>query len=143
MLAAWLEKDYVRTWFEDAGDWLREIDGRNDTFAWIRHFIAMDGAVPLGFCQMYDCHDAGESWYEVSGRGDTYSIDYLIGREEYLGKGYGKAIVRCLTGILESEGNARRIIVQPERENGASVHVLLANGYGYDEKAGYYVRWLR
>ena len=59
----------------------------------------MDEKTPVGFCQYYDCYDANdmEIWYEVVKRGNTFSIDYLVGNESYLGKGYGKAIVKLLT----------------------------------------------
>lgn len=142
LLTKWLHRDYVRTWFHDPEDWLDEIRGRHDRFAWLHHFIVMADKIPIGFCQYYDCFEAPEDWYTVTQGGDTYSIDYLIGNEDYLGKGYGKAIIRLLTSIVQERERARRIIVQPERENLASSHVLLANGYLYDDAKGFYYRTL-
>lgn len=83
-----------------------------------------------------------EDWYKVEKRGDTFSIDYLIGNEAYLGKGYGKALVKLLTETIRKNERAKRIIVQPEKENGPSNHVLLANGYVFDEQKDYYVKLL-
>jgi hypothetical protein len=70
LLTKWLNKDYILKWYHDTDDWLREINGRNDEFSWIHHFIAMDGETPAGFCQYYDCCDANdmENWYEVTKR---------------------------------------------------------------------------
>ena len=144
MLAGWLNKPYILTWYHDADEWLTEINGRLSVYAWLHHFIVMEGDTPIGFCQYYDCYDAREleDWYHVTRRGDTYSIDYLIGDEAYLGKGYGKSLIALLTDTIRQKEGARRIIVQPDRANHASNHVLMANGYLYDEQMEYYCKLL-
>jgi RimJ/RimL family protein N-acetyltransferase len=63
----------------------------------------------------------------------VYSIDYFIGHENYLGKGYGKELVRLLTDTLFILG-AREIIVDPDKENAWSNSVLRTNGYIYSEE---------
>ncbi len=83
-----------------------------------------------------------EDWYRVDRRGDTFSIDYLIGNESYLGKGYGKAVVRLITDTVKTREKANRIIVQPEKDNHLSVHVLMANGYIFDERHEDYYKLL-
>lgn len=145
LLTLWLNKEYILKWYHDADEWLAEINERNGAYSWIHHFIVMDSETPIGFCQYYDCYDANsmEDWYDVTKPGDTFSIDYLIGDDAYLGKGYGKAIIRLLTDTIQTEENAGRIIVQPESENHASNHVLLANGYVYDEELKYYSKSLK
>ena len=145
LLAEWLHKDYILKWYHNADDWLREINGRNDAFNWIHHFIVVDEETPVGFCQYYDCYDANdmEEWYEVKQRGDTFSIDYLIGNECYLHKGYGKAIVKLLTKTVWQQEQANQIIVQPDEDNHASNRVLVVNGYVYDESKNYYCKRFR
>ena len=140
LLATWLHKEYIVKWYHDPDDWLAEINGRHDTYLWIHHYIVMDGETAIGFCQYYDCYDANdmEDWYEVTERGDTFSIDYLIGDESYLGKGYGKAIVNLLTETIWQKEHAKQIIVQPDEDNHASNRVLMANGYVYDKSKNYY-----
>ena len=144
LLTAWLNKDYVFKWYQDTDAWLTEIKERDGAYSWIRHFIVMESVTAIGFCQYYDCYHARdlEDWYSVTSPGDTFSIDYLIGDETYLGKGYGKALVRVLSDTIQKAETAKRIIVQPETENHASNHVLLANGYVYDEKKKYYCKSL-
>ena len=144
MFTSWLHKDYILKWYREPEGWLTEINGRHDEYNWIHHFIVMDGEVPIGFCQYYDCADAKdlEDWYTVDLRGDTCSIDYLIGDEEYLGKGYGKEIIRLLTEHVKNTEKAREIIVQPDEDNKASNGVLLANGYLFDEQKKYYYKLL-
>ena len=145
LLAEWFKKDYILKWYHDAADWLHEIRERNNKFAWIHHFVVMEGQTPIGFCQYYDCYDANdmEDWYSVTQRGNTYSMDYLIGNEAYLGKGYGKSIVKLLTDTIQHKEQARQIIVQPEQDNHSSNHVLVANGYTYDTQREYYYKLLR
>jgi RimJ/RimL family protein N-acetyltransferase len=145
LLTFWLHKEYILKWYHDSDEWLAEINQRHGACSWIHHFIVMDDKTPIGFCQYYDCYDANgmEDWYDITLPGTTFSIDYLIGNENYLGKGYGKAIVRLLSDTIKMVENGERIIVQPEAENLASCHVLTANGYVYDEKQKYYCKSLR
>jgi len=144
LLTSWLNKDYILKWYHDADDWLAEINERHGAYSWIRHFIVMDTITPIGFCQYYDCYNARdmEDWYSVTTPGDTFSIDYLIGDEAYLGKGCGKAIVRILSDTIQTMESAKQIIVQPEIGNHASNHVLMANGYVYDQQRKYYCKTL-
>jgi RimJ/RimL family protein N-acetyltransferase len=133
LFSRWLEQDYIRKWYTDPEDWLHEVSHRQDEFCWLYHFIVtLDGAA-IGFCQYYDCYHANtlEDWYEVTTPGETYSIDYLIGEPAYVGKGYGKEIVRQLTEMVRATG-VKEIIVNPEAENQPSNHVLLANGFIYE-----------
>lgn len=140
MFTEWLCKDYILKWYHDPEDWLAEINGRYEEYAWIHHFIVMCNEKPIGFCQYYDCYNAKdlEDWYVITQPSDTYSIDYLIGNEDYLNKGYGKEIVRILTEHIKDTENACQIIVQPDDNNHASNGVLLANGYMYDKQKKYY-----
>ncbi len=137
-LDIWLHKPYILKWYEDPNAWLDEIGQRNGKFSFIRHFIVMDGGQPVGFCQYYDCIEAGQDWYSVSVRGETYSIDYLIGEEPYLHKGNGKRIIRLLIEAIRTHTQAKEIIAQPEEENLPSCKVLLSCGFVYDATAGYY-----
>lgn len=145
LLTSWLNKDYILRWYHDPADWLAEINGRHRDFAWIHHFIVTDGEASIGFCQYYDCFDTGdmEDWYSVTSPGCTFSIDYLIGDEAYLGKGCGKAVVALLTKTIRQTTNAKHIIVQPDTENLPSNHVLLANGFVYDEQNKYHCKTLK
>lgn len=145
MFTSWLHKDHVLKWYQNPEDWLAEINGRYDEYAWIHHFIVEDSETAIGFCQYYDCYDAKdlEDWYIITQPGDMCSIDYLIGNVEYLGKGYGKEIVRVLTEYIKDTENPREIVVQPDGDNNASNGVLLANDYVYDKEKKYYRKLLK
>jgi len=142
-VSSWLNKNYILKWYNDPDEWLHEIKERHGVFWWIKHFIVLDGETPIGFCQYYDCYYAKEDWYSVNKPNDTYSINYFIGEESYLRKGYGKAIVDLLTRTIIANEKVRRIIVKPDKDNIASNRVLLSNDYVYDEQSGYYCRLLR
>ncbi|WP_019851183.1 hypothetical protein [Desulfitobacterium sp. PCE1] len=60
LLEKWLNKPYILRWYEDPAAWIDEIEQRNGSFAFINHFIVMDGSRSIGFCQYYDCYKAGE-----------------------------------------------------------------------------------
>jgi RimJ/RimL family protein N-acetyltransferase len=137
----WLNKPYIQKWYDPIDEWLEEVENCDGTFSWISHFIVMFEDVPIGFCQYYDCFDSQnfEDWNgrKFENRGEVYSIDYLIGNENYLGKGYGKELVRLLTDMVFALG-AKEIIVDPDKENVNSNGVLLANRYHFDKLNGYY-----
>lgn len=144
-IEVWLKKEHILKWFHDTEDWLDEIKGRNDNYSWINHFIVMYNDKVIGFCQYYDCYNAKEleDWYAVKEKRHIFSIDYLIGEESYLGKGFGKEIIKMLTRLIEVEEKASKIVVQPDRDNYASNGVLVANGYIYDEELKYYYKNLK
>ncbi len=142
LVSQWLQKDYVLKWYNDADEWLNEIKERNATFSFLHHFIVSADDKPIGFCQYYDCFDAKEEWYEVDESGKIYSIDYLIGEEQYLRKGYAKEIIKRLTEKIKSNNKPEKIIVQPENENIASCKALLSSGFVYEEEKKYYLLML-
>lgn len=132
LLAKWLNKDYILKWYNDADEWLKEIRERNGEFGFLHHFIVMKNNKPIGFGQYYDCFDVQEEWYIIERPDRMYSIDYLIGEEEYLGKGYGKEIVRLLMDEIYNLSPEAEIVVQPDNDNIPSCKALLANGFVYD-----------
>ena len=137
LLTVWLNKDYILKWYHDADELLKEIKERNGEFSFLNHFIVLAGDKPIGFCQYYDCYYAQEEWYSINNPNEIFSIDYLIGEEEYLGKGYGKKIVKMLIDKISKQQSAE-IVVQPDNENTASCKALLANGFIYDEGKEYF-----
>lgn len=136
----WLMKPYVKQWFEDSEDWMQEIEERNTTFSWIHHFIVLWGEKPIGFCQYYKCIDAMEDWYGDTDLLGTYSIDYMIGEEDYLGKGIGKALIVLLTNRVFSLPECKRIIVHVDKENDRSRNTLLRSGYNHNEVYDFYIK---
>lgn len=141
----WLNQDHVKKWFEipEQGvyiaDWLNEVSKRNREFSWIHYFMVQLHDFPVGFALYYDCWDAKEEWYEVSIKGEVYSMDYLIGEPCYTGKGYGKEMIRLLIDKIKLNSTAKSIIVQPDVKNHSSCGVLLSNGFVFDKAKNYFI----
>lgn len=138
----WLKKDHVKKWYTEPEDWVAEVTLRDSIFSWITHFIVEWEEKPIGFGQFYKCLDANEACYANIPQTGTYSIDYLIGETDFLGKGYGKKTVQLLTEMIFRFSDSKRIVVQPEPENRGSCKALLANGYVFDEDSGVYQKLL-
>lgn len=138
LIEKWLHQDYILKWYHEPEEWIREIKERKEDFSFLNHFIVYDGKKPFAFCQYYDCFYAQEEWYSIDSAEHTFSIDYLIGDEKYLGKGYGKLIVKILIEKIKNHKDAKRIIVQPERENVPSCKSLQANKFIYNNETQYY-----
>jgi RimJ/RimL family protein N-acetyltransferase len=139
LLEVWLRKERILKWFHDTEDWLSEVRQRDGAFGWIRYFIVTAGARPVGFCLWYDCFDAQEDWYSVARLGEMFSLDYLIGEDDFLGKGHGKAIVAAMVERIRRHCQTAEIVVQPELENKLSCGVLLANGFVFDGEKKYFI----
>ncbi len=140
-----LNNDHVKKWFEipEHGvfltDWLNEVTQRDGEYSWINYFILESDSQPIGFALYYDCWDAKEEWYDIPAKGETYSIDYLIGDARNTGKGYGKEMIRLLIDKIKQNTTAKNIIVQPDNENHASCGVLLSNGFIFDKEKNYFI----
>ena len=141
LIKQWLQKDYIKKWYDPVTDWINELKNRNGEYSFIKHFIVKNNFEKIGFCQYYDCFVAKELWYQVNKQNYTFSIDYLIGDENYLDKGYGKKIIRQLINKIKIEGG-KEIIVQPDEENILSNKVLLANGFTYKQNEKYFYKKL-
>lgn len=132
MFQKWLYSEHVAKWYTEPMDWLYEISKRDKEYSWIKHFVVETEGVPIGFCQYYDYALSGETWHGNMDVKDTYSIDYLIGETNYLGRGFGKSIVLHLLNEIRKKTAAKKIIVQPEVGNKASRNTLLSAGFLYD-----------
>lgn len=134
----WLDKEYIRKWFGEKEDWLDEINGRNDKYSFLKHFIVSYNSKKIGYCLYADCfflkdleeegHDFNGLYGDVPEENHTYEIGYLIGEEEYLNQGIGKIIIQKLEEkIIEIGG--KEIAADPVEENIISIKVLLSNGF--------------
>lgn len=139
LFAKWLYTPHVARWYHEPEDWLNEIKNRHSEFSWVHHFIVESNDKPIGFCQYYEYKNGGETWHGDIDMEGTYSIDYMIGEANYLGKGLGKQIIKSLIDKISLCDNAKRIIVQPEPENMKSCGTLLSCDFTFDEQNELYV----
>ncbi len=132
----WLYGERVRKWFTDPEEWLREIRERGGEFSFIRHFIASIDDTPFAFCQLYPCASANEEEYAMYPREGTYSLDYMIGDDDFVGRGLGKAIVRALVDRVFTLPDARLIVAKPDADNAPSRATLESCGFTLDPQTG-------
>lgn len=137
VFSRWLDKEYIYKWFcpdahEQREDWLKEINGRNDEYSFMKHFIVYHENKKIGFCLYFDCYYLQEYTWETYGITPdvnfAYEIGYLIGEEEYLNKGIGKIIVKKLEEKI-SEIGGKEIFADPGPDNLASIKTLLSNDF--------------
>ena len=144
LIKIWLQQDYVAKWFGDAEDWLVEIKGRNEEFSFIHHFIVQDNQTPIGFVQYYEYNKILSETDEKQPVG-TFGIDYMIGNQNFLGKGLGNTLVRLICQQVAGENpEAVYIVADPtiekEERNVVSIRVLENYGFKFDDKSGLYIK---
>ena len=126
IMGAWLAQDYIRKFWGDPQDWIKEIS-ENISADWVKYFI-VECNEPIGFLQYYETDKAPQGEWSAEPIG-TVGIDYLIGDIEYLGKGYGSKIIRLLTGLIKSKNVYDYIVADPIVENISSIKALENNGF--------------
>lgn len=136
----WMHKDFIIKWYTNPDEWINEMRQRFTKYLYIKHFIVTDYDRPIGFCQYYNCLAAEEDWYGDIPLDGTYSIDYLIGEEDYLKKGMGKQIINLLVEKVFSLPDSKRIIVSPDSENTSSRKTLESNDFVFDKKNDLFIR---
>ena len=138
LFSKWLDKDYIYKWLCPTGEehreaWMDEVNNRNTKYPYMKHFIVYYGEKPIGFCLYMDCCFDKEYIPEhygiaVDTEAAVFEIGYLIGEEDYLGKGFGKMIIQKLEEkIIELGG--KEILADPGEENIISIKTLLSNGF--------------
>jgi len=127
VLRNWLSKGYIRDYFGEPDIWLQEINLNLCDSSWIHYYIAEE-MIPIGFFQYYDTDKApiGEWSNEPTG---TAGIDFLIGEESFLNKGYGVELLKIIIDEIKLKGYYKFIIADPDLRNAASVKVLEKCGF--------------
>ena len=138
IFSKWLAKEYIYKWFCPDGEehkmaWLDEVNNRNTQYHYMKYFIVYYNDKAIGFCLYLDCYFEKEYMQEhygktVDEKGIVFEIGYLIGEEEYLGKGIGKIIVKKLIEKIAEIGG-KEILADPDEANILSIRTLLSNGF--------------
>lgn len=129
IMETWLNKDHVKQFYGDSKEWMDEIsENLNIQDNWACYFIVEFDRKPIGFAQYYDTHKAPEGNWSAAPL-ETAGIDYMIGEEEFLGKGLGTKVVRAIVDQVCLLNQYSHIIADPISENVASIAVLTKNGF--------------
>lgn len=127
LLGEWLYKGFVRDYFGEPDEWLREISLNLNDSTWVQYYIVED-MIPIGFFQYYDTDKAPKGDWSNEPAG-TAGIDFLIGEESFLNKGYGSKIIKNIVSEIKLKGKHKVIIADPDQRNVASVKVLEKCGF--------------
>ncbi|GCF92582.1 N-acetyltransferase [Enterococcus florum] len=146
LVETWLHKNHVKRWYEiphmgiTIDDWMTEISERNEEFSWLTYLIATWQGQPIGMCQYYRCSDSDEEDFGTLPLAGSYGIDYLIGEETYLAKGFGKKVIDQLVIRIMQLPDAQRVTADIGPNNFASRNALLSCGFTLlDAERGRYV----
>ncbi len=91
---------------------------------------------PIGFVQYYETDKAPVGIWSKEPLG-TVGIDYLIGEEAFLHKGFGSTIIKNTVVLIRKTEKYEYIVADPDLKNIASVTVLVNNGF-IKQKNGLY-----
>ena len=129
LLKAWLNKDYVKQFYGNPQEWIDEVtENLHLIDCWAYYYIAEFEGNPIGFVQSYDTHKAPQGdWSDTPPY--TIGIDYMIGEEDFIGKGLGTVLVQTIINKIKSQNRFSHIIADPIPENTASIAVLTRNGF--------------
>lgn len=140
LLSTWLNKDYIKKWYGDPEEWLAEIKNETGEFDWLNHYIVIHENIPMGFCQYYDCQKTPEGFEWDNEPPGTFAVDYLIGEEAYLKKGFGSIIIQKLCSLVGEREAVKQFVADPVPENVDSIKLLEKNGFVLDSATGLYKR---
>lgn len=135
LIEVWLNKAHVKRWYEiphmgiTIDDWMCEIKERNGKFKWLTYLIATWQGQPIGLCQYYKCEDSVDEDFAALPLAGSYGIDYMIGEEDFIGKGLGKGMITLLVKKIFSFPDAQRVTADIDEDNKASEKALLSCGF--------------
>ena len=136
LMVEWLKKAHVHEWFashkEITEAFVDYVFINGDKF--IQRWIFQINGEDIGYIQNYfyeDDKDISERYInEIGAKSGSATLDFFIGDEEYVHKGYGKFIVKqFIKEKIFSDARCKNIIVGPRTKNLASIKTLEANGF--------------
>lgn len=122
----WCQNKYVYEWFEQRKLSYDEIvnkyrskleNGKQDLY-----IITLDNK-DIGFVQIYKFED------DINMGIDAYEYDVFIGEENYIGKGFGKEIVKNINDFIYEKYKTHDIIIRPFKRNIRAVKCYLKCGF--------------
>ena len=139
----WLDKSHVKEFWdnspEHAQDILSFMKGRQEDSQYYNgifdYWVGFFEGVPYCLCMTSEVvvdSDIPEAWVpHISQTGKTFSIDFMIGNEAYLGKGFAAPTLKEFTQFIcqEVEPDVDTFIIDPAENNPRAKHVYATAGF--------------
>ncbi len=129
-LHAWVHVPHVKKWWcSDALPWDQFVKKYSKFLqpSTIWGYIIHVDERPIGFIQAHDASEAdSEGNSEPAG---TYGMDLYIADIDYIGKGYGTAILRQFIEKLKQEHPVKKFIIDPDVHNIAAIKTYSKVGF--------------
>lgn len=133
LFAEWLAKPHVHKWWHEPGTVefvAKEYGACTDGDFTTRVYVVQDGLQPIGIIQSFMLESYPETANLLKTPG-AFSIDYLIGDEDYVGHGYGTRMIRVFIDRLARHlyPDATGVATSAEIGNLASLGALRKAGF--------------
>lgn len=145
MIFEWLKQDFIREFWDNTqahkDDIVNFIEGRKtpSTYADGKYvyWLAKVGNEPFAMLmtiQETQEDDIGEEKLSrLSITGNSYSLDYMIGNRNFLGKGYGAKTLSEFVDYFRAHVDPKAVtfIIDPSVDNPRAKHVYMKAGFEY------------
>ncbi|MCS5712843.1 GNAT family N-acetyltransferase [Candidatus Berkiella aquae] len=129
VLHQWLQNKHVREFWDDGDRTLDQVKNHYKPAEGIKRYIFYIGDQPAGYFQSYLVDEENE--YCSFLMKNTLGVDFFIGNEDLLNKGYAIHVLSCF--IKEYCEETDRILVDPQPSNAKAIH--LYKKYGFTQMA--------
>ena len=129
-LHAWLTSDHVRPYWGMGAPLpaFRRTLADRLTDDHVTSYVGRVDGVPMSYFERYwAAEDPLADHYDA--RDADQGIHLLIGPEEYLGRGYGTALLRAMTDLAFAHTGADRVVAEPDAGNAAAIRAFEAVGF--------------
>lgn len=133
LFARWLGRPHVQKWWPEPATVehvAKEYGACTDGDYTTRVYVVEDGSKPIGIIQCFELESYPE-WAKLLSMPGAISIDYLIGEEEYIGRGLGMRMIKEFIDTVARPlyPNATGVVTSAELANLASLGALAKAGF--------------
>lgn len=137
LVFTWAHRPFVKPWFRhEAVSWEEFLTFHQDIKMLLgsgNEFLAYSNERPFAYIRYYDAHIWSDGFGDVDPEG-TYGIDLYIGELDYIGRGYGTAMLyQFMKKIIEDQKAMgkpiKQFVIDPEAANVAAIKTYQKVGF--------------
>lgn len=127
LLSNWFEAPHVKRFYDSGCQTPADLSAKYGSHNPVSRNIAYLNDTPFGYIQSYPINS---SLSHPTGK--TVGIDLFIGEPDFLGKGYGKEMLKAFISLQPHD--VERIILDPANDNARAISLF--RQYGFQERSG-------